>query len=57
MSLRLLFLIGAAVLLVLAVVATAAASTEALGVGWTSWLCGGLLSYIASLLVGERVVG
>ena len=53
MSLRLLFLIGAAVLLVLAIVGTAAANAEALGVSWTSWLCGGLLSFIASLLVSD----
>lgn len=53
MNLRMLFLIAAVVLIVLAVIATAATDAEALGVTWTSWLCGSLLAYFAAKVVEE----
>jgi hypothetical protein len=53
MSLRVLFLIGALVLFVLAVVATAATSGQVLDVSWASWVCGGFIAGVASLLVGD----
>lgn len=50
-----LFLIGAVVLIVLGVIASAAASGTALSVTWTTWLCASLLAYFAHLLLGLYV--
>ena len=47
-----LFLIGAIVLIVFAIIATAAASGELFGVTWFTWLCAALLSYFVDLLTG-----
>ena len=53
MSLRLLFLIGSLVLFIFAVIATAATSGTFVDVSWASWVCGGFISYVSSLLVGD----
>jgi hypothetical protein len=47
-----LFLIGAIVLIVFAIIATAATSGELFGVSWFTWLCAALLSYFVDLLTG-----
>lgn len=47
-----LLLIGAVVLIVLAIIATATATGQALGVTWYTWLCAALLSYFVDLLLG-----
>ncbi len=54
MNLRL-FLIGAVVLIVFAIIGTADASGQALGVSWTTWLCASLLSFFVDLLTGWGV--
>jgi uncharacterized membrane protein len=54
LNVRNLFVIGAVVLIVLALIAAADATGTAIGVQWNVWLCGSLLSFFASLLVVDR---
>ena len=49
-------MIGAIVLIVFAIIATAAATQEFLSVTWTSWLCAALLSYFVHLVV-DPIIG
>jgi hypothetical protein len=51
MNLRL-FLIGAIVLIALAIIATASATGECLGVTWFTWLCASFLSFLVDILTG-----
>jgi hypothetical protein len=53
MTLRLLFLIGAIVLVVLAIIGAASTSGDVLSVQWPVWLAASLLSYFASIVVSE----
>lgn len=47
-----LFLIGAVVMIVFAIIGTAAANLQCLGVDWTTWLCASLLSVFVDWLFG-----
>jgi len=51
-----LFLVGAIVLIVFAIVATAAASATFLSITWATWLCAAILSFFTHLLVGDGLV-
>jgi hypothetical protein len=54
MTLRL-FLIGAIVLIVLGIIASATDSMQALGVWWYTWLMASLLSFFVDLLTGFSI--
>jgi hypothetical protein len=49
------FLIGAIVLVVLGIIASASDSMQALGVWWYTWLMASLLSFFVDLLTGLGV--
>ena len=49
------FLLGAIVLIVLAIIATAAASGSCLGVSALTWLCASLLAFFVDLAWGLTV--
>jgi hypothetical protein len=51
LSLGSIFVLGAVVLMVLAVIGTASSNGQSLGVDWDTWQSAGLLSFFASLLV------
>lgn len=53
MRLSLLLLIGAVVLFVFAVIASATSDGLCLGVSYASWIAGGLLALVSALLVRQ----
>jgi hypothetical protein len=46
------FLVAAIVLIVFAIIATAATTGQLFGVTWFTWLCASLLAYFVDLLTG-----
>ena len=46
------FIVGAVVLIVFAIIATAQDSMQLFGVWWYTWLCAALLSFFVDLLTG-----
>lgn len=46
------FIVGAIVLIVFAIIATAQASGDLFSVTWYTWLCAALLSFFVDLLTG-----
>lgn len=56
LNLRGLFIVGAIVLVVLEIIAAADATGTALGVQWNVWLGASLLSFFASLIVGNHTI-
>jgi hypothetical protein len=52
-----LFVIGAIVLIVLGIVASATDSMQALGVWWYTWFMASFLSFLVDLALGSYVVG
>ena len=53
MNLNFLFIVGAIVLIVLAIIGTASSSAQALGVNWDTWASASLLSFFASIAVNR----
>ena len=49
------FIVGAIILIVFAIIATAATSGVCLGVTAFTWLCASLLSFFVDLLLGTTV--
>jgi uncharacterized integral membrane protein len=47
-----LFIVGAIVLIVFSIIATAQASLQLFSVTWDTWLCAALLSFFVDLLFG-----
>lgn len=45
------FLVGAIVLIVFAIIATDKTTLAFLSVSWTSWLCASILSFLTNLLL------
>jgi hypothetical protein len=52
-----LFVIGAIVLIVLGIIASASDSMQALGVWWYTWFMASFLSFLVDLALGGYVVG
>jgi hypothetical protein len=49
------FLVGAVVLIVLGIIASASDSMQSLGVWWYTWLMASLLSFFVDLLTGLAI--